>query len=77
MLAAANAQFRFAPAEGPTFFEPLGWRCVQVESILKAAVRLRRVPLLLRMLVPLFERRSPKGYSWSGVSLLERQSVTA
>jgi methyltransferase (TIGR00027 family) len=78
MLAAANAQFRFAPAEGPAFFEPLGWRCVQVESILKAAVRLGRVPLLLRMLVPLFERHSSKrGYSWSGVSLLERRSVTA
>jgi O-methyltransferase involved in polyketide biosynthesis len=78
MLAAANAQFRFAPPEGPSFFEPSGWRCVQVESILKAAVSLGRVPLLLRMLVPLFERHSSKGrYSWSGVSLLERQSVTA
>jgi methyltransferase (TIGR00027 family) len=28
MLAAANAQFRFAPPEGPSFFEPSGWRCV-------------------------------------------------
>jgi hypothetical protein len=38
MLTATNAQFRFAPPEGPNFFESLGWRCVQVESILKAAV---------------------------------------
>ena len=78
MLATANAQFRFAPPEGPTFFEPCGWRCIQVESTLNAAVSLGRVPLLLRMLVPLFERHSSKGgYAWSGVSLLERQSAGA
>ena len=72
MLAQANAQFRFAPAEGPMFFESCGWRCVQVESTLKAAVRTGRGPLIVRWLLPIFERRSARSaYSWSGVALLE------
>lgn len=72
MLAQANAQFRFAPAEGPAFFESCGWRCAHVESTLKAAVRTGRGPLIVRLLLPIFERPSAKGgYSWSGVALLE------
>jgi methyltransferase (TIGR00027 family) len=72
MLAQANAQFRFAPAEGPVFLESCGWQCVHVESTLKAAVRTGRGPLIVRLLLPIFERRSAKSaYSWSGVVLLE------
>ena len=72
MLVQANAQFRFAPAEGPAFFESCGWRCVHVESTLKAAARTGRGPLFLRLLLPIFERDPAKGaYSWSGIALLE------
>jgi methyltransferase (TIGR00027 family) len=75
MLAHANAQFRFAPAEGPAFFESCGWTCVHVESTLKTAVRTGRMPTLLRWLLPIFERPSAKGaYSWSGIALLEPKS---
>ena len=51
----ANAQFRFAPAEGPAFFESFGWSWVHVESRFKAAVRTGRGPLFLRLLLPLLQ----------------------
>jgi methyltransferase (TIGR00027 family) len=37
-----NAPFKFAPAEGPAFFEPLGWRVAEYRSNMDEARRLRR-----------------------------------
>ncbi|HVE79967.1 MAG TPA: SAM-dependent methyltransferase, partial [Gemmatimonadaceae bacterium] len=36
-LSAGNAPFRFAPAEGPDFFRPLGWREAGFHSTFEAA----------------------------------------
>lgn len=41
-VAAGNAPFRFAPAEGTKFFAPLGWRELEYRSALDEARRLRR-----------------------------------
>lgn len=73
-LNAAGAPFKFGPAEGPTFFEPFGWKPVEVRSLLKAAARLKRLPFLLQ-LVSLFPDSSGAQGSrpWSGVCLFGRK----
>jgi len=43
-----NAPFKFAPENGVAFFENLGWRVVDAESLMVAARRLDRLPMLLR-----------------------------
>jgi methyltransferase (TIGR00027 family) len=43
-LDAAKAPFRFAPAEGPEFFAPFGWRVAETRSTWEEARRLRRQP---------------------------------
>lgn len=47
---AANAPFKFAPENGLAFFEDLGWRAVEAETVLVAAHRLRRLPIWMRPL---------------------------
>src|SRR5258706_3205195 len=48
-LDAAAAPLKFAPPNGPRFFEGHGWRVLQGKSMLKNA---QRVPLLLRLFKP-------------------------
>ena len=43
-----HAPMRFAPSNGVAFFESLGWKVVEVRSQLRAAIRLHRLPTLLR-----------------------------
>lgn len=73
MIAAAGAPFKFAPPEGPRFFEPLGWRPAEAGSLLKTAGRLNRLPLFLKLisLLPESPKRSPDR-PWSAVLTLER-----
>ena len=70
----AGAPFLFGPPEGPPFFEPYGWKPVDVRSILKTAAKLERLPLMLRMFAMLPQSSGAQGSQpWSGVCLLERQ----
>ena len=70
----AGAPFLFAPPEGPPFFSPYGWSPVEVKSILKAAGKLGRLPLALRVLSMLPESAGAQGTRpWSGVVLLQRR----
>ena len=73
-VASAGAPFRFAPAEGPAFFEPLGWQPIAIESPFHAAARAHRLPLLLRFfaLFPEPKKYNPKRV-WSGTCLFERR----
>ena len=68
---AANAPFKFAPENGLAFFEDLGWRAVEAESVLAAAHRLHRLPIFMR---PLAWRKSdlrrPANKPTSAVALL-------
>ena len=72
-LDTANASFHFAPEEGPRFFEPLGWRPLEVRGIMKTAAKLKRAPLLLRILGLLPEPKGRLGRRpWGGVCLMGR-----
>jgi methyltransferase (TIGR00027 family) len=70
----AGAPFLFAPPEGPPFFEPYGWKVEDVRSLLKAAAKLQRLPLMLRMLAMMPESNGAQGARpWSAVCLLGRE----
>jgi len=64
------APFKFAPQEGPAFFERYGWKPVEVQSLLKNAARLKRLSLVLRLFALLPENeKSRRDRPWSGVCL--------
>jgi O-methyltransferase involved in polyketide biosynthesis len=69
-----NAPFKFAPENGLSFFEDLGWRTVEVESLFMAARRLGRLPLFMRpgAWLPQPDPRRPGSRVWSAVALLTR-----
>jgi len=73
-LKEAGTPFLFAPPEGPPFFERCGWKPIDVRSLLKAARRLGRLPLFLRLMAMLPESNGPQGSRpWSAAVLLERK----
>lgn len=66
-----NAPFRFAPENGLAFFEDLGWRAVEAESLLVAAKRFHRLPLWIRPLTwQRTDLRRPGGRPTTAVALL-------
>jgi O-methyltransferase involved in polyketide biosynthesis len=73
-----NAPMKFAPPEGLAFFEKLGWNARDCESIFHEAIRLHRLPLLLRFFSLFFPRPNPRRLGertlWSGLLRLEAQS---
>ena len=70
----AGAPFLFAPPEGPAFFEACGWNPAEVASLLKAARRIGRLPLFLRMVAMLPESSGPQGSRpWSAVCVLAKR----
>jgi methyltransferase (TIGR00027 family) len=74
-MSAAGAPFIFAPAEGPPYFTAHGWQPVEVRSLLKAAAKLGRLPLTLRMFAMFPESDGAQGSRpWSAVCLFARQS---
>jgi methyltransferase (TIGR00027 family) len=64
-----SAPFKFAPANGLAYFEDLGWRTVEVESVFTVAHRFHRLPRWMRFLawLPQPDPRNPGGKTWSGV----------
>jgi methyltransferase (TIGR00027 family) len=74
----AGAPFKFAPAQGPMFFARHGWQPADVRSMLKTARRLKRLPLLMRLIALLPESKNrPPSRPWSGVCLMERTVPSA
>jgi O-methyltransferase involved in polyketide biosynthesis len=68
-----NAPLKFAPPNGIGYFEALGWKVSQVESMAQAAVRLHRLPWSLRPFT-LLPRANPRDVSrgrWAAVVQLE------
>jgi methyltransferase (TIGR00027 family) len=65
----ANAPMKFGPANGVAFFEDLGWRATQVQSVMRAAARFRRLPWSLKLfaLLPEPNARHPGRTPWSAV----------
>ena len=71
------APFQFAPEEGPRFFERFGWKLVEVQSLLKNAAQLNRLPFLLRLFALLPENeKSRRNRPWSGVCLMANEKVS-
>jgi methyltransferase (TIGR00027 family) len=72
-LEKAGAPLKFAPAEGPAFFTPFGWKPIDVRSMLKTAARLKRLSLWMWLMSLLPESKGPPGSRpWSGICLLGR-----
>ena len=74
VLREAGTPYLFGPMEGPAFFEGCGWNPIDVRSLVKAARRLNRLPLFLRMMALLPE--TSRGFGsrpWAGVCLLQRK----
>ena len=67
-----NAPFKFAPENGLAYFEDLGWRTLEFESLFMAANRFRRLPTFMRPVawLPQPDPRHPVGRPWSAVALL-------
>jgi methyltransferase (TIGR00027 family) len=73
-LAQSGASFKFGPKEGPGFFVPYGWTPIDVRSPLKAAARLKRLSLGMRLLALLPASNGAQGSRpWSGICLLAKQ----
>ena len=72
-LHAAGAPFRFAPDEGPAFFERQGWRVVSTKSSFREAADLKRLPFPISLfsVFPDPKAWNPKRI-WGGTVLLER-----
>lgn len=70
-----NAPFKFAPENGLAYFENLGWRVVDAESLFAAARRFQRLPMLMRAVawLPQPDPRRPGRKPWSAVALLARE----
>ncbi len=70
-LGQAGAPLKFAPEDGPSFFTKCGWTPIEVRSMLQAAAKLKRLPLLFRLfaLFPDTKGTKPKQI-WGGVVLL-------
>jgi len=74
-MSRANAPFKFAPEEGPLFFEKYHWKKLEVHSMLRTAANLKRLPLILKVMSYLFGGKKPNAKSpWSGVCLFGRDS---
>ncbi len=70
-LQGAGAPLKFAPPEGPPFFEQYGWRVLNIEPTLQAAARLRRVGFFFRLIAKLPVSKGAQGSQpWSATILL-------
>ena len=67
-----NTPLKWGPEEGPEFFIPYGWKPLEVRSMLKTGLRLKRLPFWMR----LFARLEAPGFypsrPWSGICLFGR-----
>ena len=75
-LEQAGAPLKFAPEEGPAFFERHGWTLVDVQSMLHTAATLKRLSFGMRLiaLLPDSKGRAPRSF-WGGVCLFERNAA--
>ena len=66
----AGIPLKFAPQTGPEFFNRCGWKPEQVHSIMHAAAKIKRLPLLLRLIALISPVSFRANRPWSGVCLM-------
>ena len=69
-----NAPMKFAPPDGVAYFEKFGWKARDIRSFVREGLRLRRLPIFLRVFA-LFPEPDPRNLGnarWSGVVRFER-----
>jgi len=72
-LSEAGSPLKFAPEEGPEFFNASGWKAVEVYSMLKTAAKIKRLPFFLRLMSFLPESNGRQGSRpWGAVCHLTR-----
>jgi hypothetical protein len=71
-----SAPFKFAPANGLAYFEDLGWRAVEMDSVFSAAHRFDRLPgwMRPRAWLPQPDPRNPGNIPTAGLSTLRVES---
>jgi len=64
-----SAQMKFGPAEGVRFFEPFGWKPLEIRSLFQEAARHKRLPAFLRLFawLPGPDPRNPGNKPWGAV----------
>ncbi len=69
---AGKCTVQIRPRNGVAYFEELGWRVAEVESLLIVAHRFRRLPVLMRLAawLPQPDPRRPGTRPWSAATLL-------
>jgi O-methyltransferase involved in polyketide biosynthesis len=69
-----SAPFKFAPTNGLAYFEDLGWRPIEIDSVFSAAHRFDRLPRWMRPLawLPQPDPRKPGSNTFSGIVRLTR-----
>ncbi len=76
-LRAGGAPFKFAPAEGTAFFEPLGWREAEFRSNWEEAKRLNRTMRFAKfwsLVMELYPKKMREALRrMAGIVLLERR----
>ena len=70
-----NAPFVFAPENGLTYFEDLGWRVIEYDYLMAAAKRFGRLPAFMwpALWGPQPNPRQPGRRPWSATALLTRK----
>lgn len=72
-LSEAGAPLKFGPPEGPGFFEPSGWKPIDVRNPLKTAARFKRLSFGMRLAAMLPASNGKQGSRpWSGICLLAK-----
>jgi methyltransferase (TIGR00027 family) len=69
----AGIPLKFAPQTGPAFFDRCGWKPEQVHSILHTAAKIKRLPLLLRLIAMISSVSFQANRPWSGVCLMRKR----
>ena len=72
----AGIPLKFAPQTGPEFFNRCGWKPEQVHSIMHAAAKIKRLPLLLRLIALISPVSFPANRPWSGVCLMSNSQTS-
>lgn len=67
-----NAPLKWGPEEGPEFFVLHGWKPLEVHSMLRTGLKLKRLPFWMRPFARLESPRFKPSSPWSGICLLGR-----